>query len=88
MLETDMLARAGNLDAPADDAAPVTPSDTTVIQLTRGLYIGGTGDVTVTMAARGNDVTYSGVPAGAILPIRVTRVKATATTATSIVAMW
>ena len=76
------------LTSPADNAAAVTPSDSTDLAYTsRALYIGGAGNLVVTMAG-GGDVTFSAVPAGSILPIRVSRVKATSTTATSIVNLY
>jgi len=76
------------LTSPADNATAVTPSDSTDLAYTsRALYIGGAGNLVVTMAG-GGDITFSAVPAGSILPIRVTRVKATSTTATSIVNLY
>lgn len=75
--------------APARNAAAVTPSDTVdLAELTRGLYVGGTGDVTVNMADTGSAVKFAAVPAGTLLPIRASRVKSTGTTATDIVAVW
>ena len=71
---------------PAGFATDVTPSDATVLTPTRGLYIGGTGDVVVQMYGSGNTITFSNVPVG-ILPVRVTKVLA-ATGATDIVALW
>jgi hypothetical protein len=52
------------------------------------LYVGVTGDVSVEMAGTGSSITYKGVPAGATLPINVTRVNSTNTTATDIVALF
>ena len=75
------------LEAPAANAAAVTKSDSTVLTTTRALYVGGAGNLTVTMAGSGSDVVIEDVPAGSLLPIRVTKVKA-ATTATKIVALW
>jgi hypothetical protein len=76
------------LTSPADNAAAVTPSDSTDLAFTsRALYIGGAGNIVVTMAG-GGDVTFTAVPAGSILPIRVSRVKSTSTTATSIVNLY
>lgn len=75
-------------EQPASLAQAITKSDATSYAPTRGLYVGGTGDVAVTMAGDGGDVTFSSVPAGTILPIRVTRILSTGTTATSIVALW
>lgn len=54
---------------------------------TRGLYVGGAGDVVVTPAGGGADVTFAAVPAGTILPIQVLLVK-TASTASNIVALF
>ena len=73
---------------PADKIAAVTASDSTDLTGTRGLLVGGAGDLAVRMI---NDpsttVTITGVTAGAILPLRVTRVMA-ATTATNITALY
>lgn len=70
---------------PATDAFAVTPSDSTVLGGVRGLYVGGAGNVNL-KTERGTTVLFSGVPAGAILPIRVLQVLSTSTTATNIVA--
>ena len=51
------------------------------------LYIGVTGDVKVKTAS-GNEVVFTGVPAGSFMPVQVTQVFATGTTATNIVALW
>lgn len=73
--------------APANHAAAVTKSDSTVFSpAASALYVGGTGDVVVTTEG-GEDATFIGVPTGFILPIRCTKVKA-ATTATNIVRLW
>lgn len=78
--------------SPAANAEVITPADTDLVnvQFTRGIYVGGAGNLRVTMAgAEGDsDVTFSAVPAGAILPIRVKRIWATGTTATLIVSLF
>lgn len=77
-----------SLDAPARNAAAVTPNDSTDLATSaRGLYVGGAGNV-VLVTVGGDEVTFTGVTAGSILPVRTARVKATSTTATSIVALW
>ena len=52
------------------------------------LYVGVAGDVSVEMAGTGAAIVYKGVAAGSTLPINVTRVNSTATTATDIVALF
>lgn len=71
---------------PARFAVAVTPSDATVLNTTKALYVGGAGAVAVTMAGGGN-VTLAAVPVGTILPVAVTKVLSTGTTATNIVAL-
>ena len=76
------------LESPADNAAAVTPDDNTDLGfVSRGLYIGGSGDISI-ITNGGQTITFVGVPTGVILPVRATRVRATGTTATNIVAMW
>jgi hypothetical protein len=78
-----------SLNEPAVNAAAITPSDTTdLTQFTRFLYVGGTGDVTVNMAGTGATILFKAIPVGTVLPIRVSRVLATGTTATNLVALW
>lgn len=72
---------------PATHAAAVTPSNSTVLPATRGLFVGGAGTIVATMDGNGASVTFTGVVAGSILPIRVTKVGADST-ATNIVALW
>ena len=76
-------------------AATVTPSDTDNIP-----YVGyptetwpcvlysGSGGIIRVLTAGGDDVTFNGVLAGSFLPVQVTRVFSTNTTATNIVALW
>lgn len=66
-----------------EDAAAVTPSDTTVFEPSV-IYVGGAGAVKVT-TAQGSDVTFTAVPAGARLPVRVKRVWQNGTDATLMV---
>lgn len=77
---------ASGLSSPHTLAAAVTPSDSTVLTTTRAIYVGGTGALAVTMAGGGN-ATFSAVPVGTLLPIRVTKVLSTGTTATLILAL-
>lgn len=71
----------------ASTAAVVTPNDSTDIAKTKSVYVGGTGNLNVDMAG-GGTVLFSGIPAGTVLPIQVTRIRASSTTATLIVALY
>jgi hypothetical protein len=79
----------------AGRAAAVTPSNTVDIPSVSGgtsnngcvLYVGGAGDLKVDTVG-GDAVTFVAVPAGSFIPVQVTRVYSTGTSATSIVALW
>ena len=76
------------LTAPAVGAFMVTPSDSTDLpQVTRAIYCGGTGDISVVMRS-GETVTFSAVQAGTVLPIEAVRVRATGTTASNLVGLY
>lgn len=73
----------------AHRASAITPSDVTVFaQPTRGLYIGGSGNITVEMADGGTSVLFVGLMSGIVYPFQVTRVYAAGTTATNIVGLF
>lgn len=77
---------ASGLNSPARHAAAVTPhDDNDLATVARSLYVGGQGDVTV-ITAGGEEVTY--VAAVGYIYQMVSRVKATGTTATGILAVW
>lgn len=77
-----------NLSDPASNFAAVTPSDSVDFTAQcRGLYVGGAGDL-VAVGADEVAVTFVGVAAGTVLPLRAIRVNATSTTATSIVQIY
>ena len=66
------------------DAAVVTTSDTVNLREPSVLFSGTGGTIRV-LTAEGSDVTFTNLQPGAILPLRVIRVYASTTTATSIV---
>lgn len=75
------------LESPVSNAAAITPNDSTdLTQTTRAIYIGGSGNLTVQMAG-GQEITFVGLIAGIILPIRVRKVKTSSTT-TNLVALY
>lgn len=86
---SDLFASQGTaLDSPATRAVAVTPSDgADLATFARALYIGGEGDVSC-VTVGGDTVIFTAVAGGSILPVRVSRVRATGTTATGIVAVW
>lgn len=79
------------------NAQSVTPSDTTDLSLSGGNFnntasgalpfIGTAGNIKVTMLG-GQTVTFLNIADGTFLPIQVTRIWATGTTATDILALF
>jgi hypothetical protein len=69
-------------------AVPVTPSDTAHFSpRLSALYVGGAGNVTFE-DAHGNVATITAPPVGTILPIAMSAVHATLTTATNLVGLF
>ena len=79
---------ANSLTTPAVGHEDIIPSDTEDLkQVTKQLFIGASGDLRI-MALDGTIATYSGLPGGSILNLRVKRVLATGTRADFLVAMY
>jgi hypothetical protein len=75
--------------SPATSSVSVTPSDTEQLTyLSRALYVGVSGNVSVKLRDDTNAVVFVGVAEGTILPLQVKQVTATNTTATNIIALW
>lgn len=75
-------------EASASRAVAVTPHDTNdLANVARALWVGGAGNVAVLLSEDSSAVTFVGVAAGTLLPLRAKRVLSTGTTATSIVAV-
>lgn len=68
-------------------AATITPSNTVNLANPSVVYVGVGGNVRV-LTAQGDDVTFVGIPAGAVLPVQVIRVYVTSTTATNLVGIY
>lgn len=69
-------------------ASAVTPNDSTTFDNEGMLYVGTGGDVTVDLIGSGTNLTFSNVPDGVFLPITVSRVYSTGTTASDIVLLY
>lgn len=79
---------ASGYDAPASNAFSVTPADgSNLTHAARALFVGGAGNIKVDTLG-GDTVTFTGVLAGSILPVRILKVYSTDTTATNIVAVY
>lgn len=73
-------------NSPASRGAAVTPSDSNTLG-SRGLWVGTGGNVTVDFLDGGTNIALNNVPSGTLLPIAVTKVYSTGTTASNIVAL-
>lgn len=74
------------LSSPLVNAVAVTPNDSTDLDyVSRALYIGTAGALTV-ITSGGDTVAFGNVGVG-LLPLRVSRVKSSGTTAANIVAL-
>lgn len=83
-----MAIIGGDHSSPAIKGVAVTASDSTDLTGTRGLFVGGDGDLALRFAGDPDTtVTVTGVVGGNVYPFAVTRVMA-ATTATNIVALY
>lgn len=85
---TSNSASKGWATAPATGAFAVTPADGSDLSyVTRGLYVGVSGDVKADMED-GTTVTFTAMAAGVVHPLRVKRVYSTGTTATNITGVY
>ena len=76
------------LDSPYRHAAAVTPSDTLdLTNVTRGIFVGGLGSIAL-VTEGGETATLVSPTMGAVLRISASRIKATGTTASNLVALW
>lgn len=79
--------RDANSTAPAHGAVAITPNDSTTFPVTRAVYVGATGNLTVRMADGQDNVLFSNVPVG-VLPIQVDKIYTTGTGASAILALY
>jgi len=74
--------------APSSHCFAITPDDNAdVQQITKAIYIGGGGDVSILPVRSSTPVIFRNVPAGAMLDVRVRKVFTTDTTAAHILGL-
>ena len=73
----------------ASNAVTITPDNDIILATipTAGIYLGGVGDIKVDMHG-GSTTTLVGLKAGVVYPFKITKIYATDTTATDIVAVY
>ncbi len=82
------VSNSTGLSSPAKNAFTVTPHDTNQLTfVTRGIWVGAAGNMIV-ITSGGDTVTLVGIVAGTLIPLRVHTIKATGTTAASIVGLY
>lgn len=83
------MGKWGGEIAPVNLGVVVVPDDATNFSegVCEFLYVGVVGNVAVVFEG-GTAITFTGVPAGTILPVRAIRVNSTLTTATNMVALY
>lgn len=80
---------ASGLDSPYRRGVAITPSDTVnLTNVTRGVYVGGTGTITYISQAGDTVALLGNIPVGTILRICASRINTTGTSATNLVALW
>ena len=76
------------VERPSRNAFAITPhASNEVTPLPKAIYVGGAGDVVLRSVDGTDDVTFVGVLAGSIIPVRAKFVRATGTTATGIIGL-
>ncbi len=77
-----------SLISPPEEAAALLPDDAARLpHVTRALYVGAGGDITVEFLS-GDVVRLANVQPGSFLPLRIVRLLATGTTAGDLVGLW
>jgi hypothetical protein len=82
-----VYSQASGMDSPASKAFAITPSDAADLPMaTRSLYVGGGGNLVVTLVGDTAAVTFTGLQAG-YHPLRVKKVSATGSTASGLIGL-
>jgi hypothetical protein len=82
------VRRPGPGGGPYEDAIALTPSDVTLLDATRALWVGGGGDVVLDLVGGAQAVTFAAVPAGSFLPVRAVRLRAATSEGADVVALY
>lgn len=82
-----LISRIGSSE-PSSNPFVVALSDTVdLTRVAKALYVGGAGSIALIAEDSDTTVTFSNVPSGYILPVRVRRILVTGTTATNILGL-
>lgn len=77
-----------SLVAPATFLFPIVPSDVADVErVTKGIYVGTAGDLSLLSLDGSAPVTFSNVAAGTVLDVRVLKVMQSGTTAGNLVGL-
>ena len=77
-------------ESPAKNSFSITPhvSNEVGTYLPRAIYVGVGGNIAMRLEGDTADITWVGVPTGAVLPVRPVFIRATGTTATNIIGLY
>lgn len=88
MLDDPYANTANSIIAPSSDCFEITPDDTLVLEkATKAIYVGSGGDIVLRAVGSESDVTFRNTISGSIIDVRVSAIRATGTTAESIVGL-
>ncbi len=77
-----------SLIAPAHDAFEIVPDDALDLPaVTKAIYLGTGGDVTIRLLGAAGDIVFRNVQDGSTLDVRAAAIRATGTTASDIVGL-
>ena len=82
-------SHADQVSAPARRVVAVTPHDSNPLgDVAKALYVGTAGHVALRAIDSSTDAVFKNVPAGTVLPVRASHVRATGTSAAALVALF
>ncbi len=88
MIKDTFASATDTVTAPAQSCFPITPEDNADLEyVTKGLYVGGGGDIVLRTKSDDVDIAFRQVPSGTILPVRAVAIRATGTSASDIVGL-